>query len=233
MLFISYSRSGVVIAHLIRMHLETRGYKVFMDLHDLGAGDWREQIRKNIVKCSDILVLVSADSVSSREVASELDLAFDLHKPIIPVVLEEVSEDAAPWLNEVMRHQAVPFDEKYPHQSMDALQKLIHAKRSFVPKSDIRRFEFLKDTFALLATIVVLLVLFFTNPRPEIHLKMVARGPFAHFRLDHELFYEDRIIYSELYAYGKDKAKILFSYGFLGKVFEADAYRYNLQQISH
>ena len=65
--FISYRRSDAEAhAHMLYADLSRRGYSVFYDHETLGAGDFHENIRVTIEACTDVVVLLSPDSLGPR-----------------------------------------------------------------------------------------------------------------------------------------------------------------------
>lgn len=91
-IFISYSRKDEIFARLLATDLERMGGTIWIDVDNIPIGsDWRNEIQVGL-KASDILVLiVSPDSMLSREVKKEWSAFYQEKKPIIPVVLRSVS----------------------------------------------------------------------------------------------------------------------------------------------
>lgn len=231
MIFISYPRKRVAIAHLIKLNLELRGYNVFMDLTELKGGEWNDQLRAAIKKSTDVLVIVSPESLSSSAIAAEMDYANSLKKHIVPIIIDKVEPRDTPWLQVAMKYQAITtFDERLPSQSTDLILKLIKSKKGIVSTHETKRFEFFQNVIGVSAAVAALLLLFFTNPDADTHVQKIGRGPYANWKLDREFFYDDYLIYSEMYIIGKDDVHIAFSRGLLGKVFELEDFNYNLQR---
>ena len=230
MIFISYPRKRVAIAHLVKLNLELRGFKVFMDLTELKGGDWNVQLRTAIKKCTDILVIVSRESLSSSAIAEEMDYANTQKKHIVPIIINEVDSSDTPWLQTAMTFQAITFDERFPSQSTDHLVKLIKSKKGVISTHETKQLEFMQNLVGISAAVIAVIILFFSNPDAKTHIEKIARGPFATWQLDKNFFYEDYLIYSEVYIIGKDDAHIPFSRGFFGKVYELKGFNYNLQR---
>ena len=64
---------------------------VWIDRRGLSGGDvWAAEITVAIRSCAALAVLCTPSSVASRNVRQELQLAWDLDRPILPVILEPV-----------------------------------------------------------------------------------------------------------------------------------------------
>lgn len=90
--FVSYSRRDSDTADQLVRNLEAAGYKVWIDREGiLGGDEWRSQIVNAIDDCTAFMILLTPNSVASRNVRKELDLAENRGKPIIPIVLRRVT----------------------------------------------------------------------------------------------------------------------------------------------
>ena len=94
-LFISHSSKDNVEALAFRRWLVANGWAendVFIDLHGIGAGErWRERLRKANAACEAVVLLASPNSLGSVECEKELELAEALGKPIIPVIVRDLT----------------------------------------------------------------------------------------------------------------------------------------------
>jgi formylglycine-generating enzyme required for sulfatase activity len=94
-LFISHSSKDNVDALAFRRWLVANGWAesdVFIDLHGIGAGErWRERLRKANAACEAVVLLASPNSLGSIECEKELELAEALGKPIIPVIVRDLT----------------------------------------------------------------------------------------------------------------------------------------------
>jgi hypothetical protein len=89
-LFISYSRQDVRFARFLELELKRRGLYVWRDTTDIIGGDrWREMIEKSIQDCGFFLLLISSASLQSKEVRKEVELARNLSKPIVPIIISD------------------------------------------------------------------------------------------------------------------------------------------------
>lgn len=91
MIFISYSRNDVEKVDGFVDSLEDAGHKVWIDRKGISGGKkWRKQIVNAIDESAAFIVFLSWDSIDSQNVETELTLAHDKRRHIIPVLLEQV-----------------------------------------------------------------------------------------------------------------------------------------------
>lgn len=91
-LFISYSKSDQPLALELADELRGRGFSVWIDQGGIeGAKNWSAEIVEGIKSCSTFIVLISPNSIASRNVAKEVHLASEKSKTILPIVIEKVS----------------------------------------------------------------------------------------------------------------------------------------------
>src|SRR6187551_2355289 len=90
-LFVSYASEDRAEALAVADTLETAGIPVWIDRRGLTGGDvWAAEITNSIRSCVALAVLCTPASVASRNVRQELQLAWDLDRPILPIILESV-----------------------------------------------------------------------------------------------------------------------------------------------
>ena len=123
-LFISHSSKDNVEALAFRRWLVANGWAeadVFIDLHGIGAGErWRETLRKANTTCEAVVLLASPNSLGSVECEKELELAEALGKPIIPVIVRELTVKhprLAPWADrQIVDLSAKPTERMEPFE---------------------------------------------------------------------------------------------------------------------
>ncbi len=87
--FISYSRSDSAFVDRLEKELESRGFDVWVDRADIGAGSaWRAEIAQAIRGCDAFVLVFSPRAAGSVNISKELALADNYEKRILPVVLE-------------------------------------------------------------------------------------------------------------------------------------------------
>ncbi|HEY5473318.1 MAG TPA: toll/interleukin-1 receptor domain-containing protein, partial [Candidatus Limnocylindrales bacterium] len=90
-IFISYSSEDGEVAKTLRAYLESEGYPCWMAPDDVkGPLTYPEQIMAAIEACRAMVVLVSEAANDSGHVANEVSAAFDSHKAILPIRVEDV-----------------------------------------------------------------------------------------------------------------------------------------------
>jgi hypothetical protein len=119
--FISYSRADSDFVAKLRVDLRRLEVGAWRDVDDIPAGAaWDNEIEKALQSCSHVLLVVSASSMQSGNVADEIGYARDRNKPIIPLLLDD---SALPL--RVHRAQAIDFRDNYEK----CLQKLVKSLR--------------------------------------------------------------------------------------------------------
>jgi WD40 repeat protein len=85
-IFISYSHEDETLVAQLRQELKARGAEVWLDHERLSPGtfDWEAAVRKGIAEAAFVIYIASPSAVNSRYVKSELSLAEDEQRPIIP-----------------------------------------------------------------------------------------------------------------------------------------------------
>jgi len=88
---ISYSRlSSEAFARKLAEDLKSRGYRVWLDVLDIQAGDpWDTAIQQALDGASTIMVILSKTSVSSRNVLDEVSYMLNRGKRVIPILTED------------------------------------------------------------------------------------------------------------------------------------------------
>jgi hypothetical protein len=87
--FLSYCSKDHFFAQLAQHKLEKERIKVWLDGHQLRAGDdWRQEIDRGIADSYAVIVALSAASARSHYVTYEWASAIGKDKPIVPVLLE-------------------------------------------------------------------------------------------------------------------------------------------------
>lgn len=83
-IFVSYSHSDVQNVFPILHRLQLAGFRIWYDEGINGGENWRKILASKIqdTKCKNILLFASENSVQSRHVKAEINLALDLDKKI-------------------------------------------------------------------------------------------------------------------------------------------------------
>ncbi|HEY3875571.1 MAG TPA: TIR domain-containing protein [Candidatus Kapabacteria bacterium] len=90
-IFISYSRQDSEQAHLLTELLSSAGLSVWIDHSGIDAAtSWSGEIVDAIDGCKAMIVMLSPNSIASRNVIKEVSLAAEQHKKILPLDVEPV-----------------------------------------------------------------------------------------------------------------------------------------------
>ena len=91
--FVSHATYDKWVATALCEKLEAVGIATFRDDHDIeGGGDIAESIRDSIGQCSEVLVLISPESVERKWVVLEIGMAFMARKRIVPILLHATAD---------------------------------------------------------------------------------------------------------------------------------------------
>lgn len=125
-IFISYSRKDADIVKQIYEWLEKAGYKCWLDIEGMFSGISYKKVIVDAIKRSKVLLFMSSEnSNKSRNVVSEVSIAMEYNKKIIPVRL-----DMSPYSEsieyDIINHDYVAFDKSRMEESnRDMLKKIV------------------------------------------------------------------------------------------------------------
>ena len=89
--FISYAHEDRSVIDPIQSRLDAAGYAVWIDRESITGGElWRTRIVEAIENSNVFLLMLSPNSVKSKYVLQELNIADGERKPILPVVIAKV-----------------------------------------------------------------------------------------------------------------------------------------------
>lgn len=93
-IFICYQAKDSARSHLFYKNLEEKGYDVWIyEKHCYGGRYHREQVLEEIKKSTAFVIIMSENSIKSKEVTYELKIAKQENKPIFPVYFDLNWED--------------------------------------------------------------------------------------------------------------------------------------------
>ena len=87
-IFVSYAHKNMRKVFHILHQLYKSGYNIWYDEGIEPGTEWPEIIGKAIMNCDQFLVFISGESVRSRNVRNEVNFAFNHHKKMLVVYLE-------------------------------------------------------------------------------------------------------------------------------------------------
>ena len=137
--FISYRRStGSQLASLLKVHLQLRGLSVFLDVTELGSGEFDNNILLNIANSSNFVLILTSNSLDrcigdvliQDWVHKELRCALQCGVPVIPVTSnfewpskrEQFPDD----IQRLMKMNAVNWVHEYQDASLAKLISFLH-----------------------------------------------------------------------------------------------------------
>jgi|GEM_PF-1489709 len=127
-IFVSYSRKDSETVDHIVGRLKRDGLDIWLDRGAIKGGDlWRKEIVEAIDNASACLLMVSPNSVASKNVRKEIDLADGADKDLVPMLLAPVEIPAE------LRHQlaGIQWIEYYrdPEVKYAELVEVLHARK--------------------------------------------------------------------------------------------------------
>lgn len=125
-IFISYSRKDVEIVKAIYEWLERAGYKCWLDVNGMFSGVSYKKVIVDAIKRSKMLLFMSSkNSNKSRNVVSEVSVAVEYDKKIIPVRLD-MSSYSESIEYDIINHDYVVYDRSRMEDSnREMLKKIV------------------------------------------------------------------------------------------------------------
>ena len=137
-IFISYRRAGgSALGQLVHHHLTKMGYRVFMDVRDLQAGEFDKALKQQIQLATDVVVLITPDCFDRCAKPDdwfriEIEDALAGKCNVLPLRVEEAQLPEADELPDsiarITKHQCVTFNSEYMEAGMQRLSRLLKAK---------------------------------------------------------------------------------------------------------
>uniref|UniRef100_A0A7E4V2F9 ADP-ribosyl cyclase/cyclic ADP-ribose hydrolase n=1 Tax=Panagrellus redivivus TaxID=6233 RepID=A0A7E4V2F9_PANRE len=145
--FISYRRStGNQLASLIKVLLQLRGYKVFIDVDKLYAGKFDSHLLKNIQAAKHFILVLTPNSLDrllndnncDDWIHKELRCAFEHHKNVIPIFDQhfefptketELPDD----IRQITRFNGVRWVHDYQEACIDKVERFIKGELNRMP----------------------------------------------------------------------------------------------------
>ena len=125
-IFISYSRKDTEIVKAIYEWLEKAGYKCWLDVDGMFSGVSYKKVIVDAIKHSKVLLFMSSEnSNKSRNVVSEVSVAVEYGKKIIPVRLD-MSSYSESIEYDIINHDYVVYDRSRTEESnREMLKKIV------------------------------------------------------------------------------------------------------------
>ena len=125
-IFISYSRKDAEIVKTIYEWLERSGYKCWLDVDGMFSGVSYKKVIVDAIERSKVLLFISSEnSNKSRNVVSEVSVAVEYGKKIIPVRLD-MSSYSESIEYDIINHDYVVYDRSRTEESnREMLKKIV------------------------------------------------------------------------------------------------------------
>ncbi|MFH4982564.1 hypothetical protein AB6A40_009273 [Gnathostoma spinigerum] len=145
--FISYRRStGNQLASLIKVLLQLRGYKVFIDVDKLYAGKFDSSLLKNIQAAKHFILVLTPNSLDrlfndhncEDWIHKELRCAFDYQKNVIPIFDQHFEfpandQEIPADIRHITRYNGVRWVHDYQEACMDKVERFIKGELNRTP----------------------------------------------------------------------------------------------------
>jgi hypothetical protein len=125
--FVSYRRDkGSEVARLLAEKLQSRGYRVFLDVDGLGSGEWGKELSQRIEECPDFIAVIT-DSYFVRcgnpddVVRHEIAHAIKTGATVVPLLVGEAGIPASlpQEIRGISTHNGVRYLHDYAEQAID------------------------------------------------------------------------------------------------------------------
>lgn len=136
-IFISYAREDEAFARALATQLAKLGADIWIDIEDIPAGvKWSTAIQQGLDIADGMIVIISPESMSSRNVEDEWQYLLDQNKPVIPVLLRPAKIhfqlNRIQWID----FQNYPFDVALVELHEELGRNGIHLQAPPRPDSD-------------------------------------------------------------------------------------------------
>ncbi len=127
--FISYRRSASAgYGQILHDKLSERGAEIFLDVRDLHAGEFGEDLKESIATCDYFLLLLAPTTLESQWVIKEVEYAREKGKIIIPVLINEFNlygDDMPASLKWLQQQNAIPMPHLFVDAAIDKIAEFI------------------------------------------------------------------------------------------------------------
>lgn len=128
--FISYSHQDSDLAREMASDLHKLGMRYFLMAHNIGVGEWEEQVREGIESSKYVVLLMTPNSKKSQWVLWEAATAWGLRKTIIPA-LAWVKPNTL--LKPIRKFQSYPYETNAQRQVfISRLVKTLSSNSNFL-----------------------------------------------------------------------------------------------------
>ena len=155
--FISYSRSDRLAVDQLVNDLRRRSYKIWIDvaIDGIEMGDnWRHELKTQLASSQGVIICLSPDLLASPYCQAEIKQALDEGKPLFPVVVRRLDDDAATKLNEfgLADYQYIDLTQSYK----TGLERVLYA----LPPPQLRTQQMIRRVGLIFGVLILLLGVF-------------------------------------------------------------------------
>jgi hypothetical protein len=130
--FISYSRRDSQFVEKLSSDLRERGISTWIDTAAIQPGtNWKSEIERALRNASALIFVISPDSTKSQWMIRELTATIQLHKTVLPVIIQDVDETELP--SAIREVQWADFRASYSDGFGSLLRGLESISRSSTP----------------------------------------------------------------------------------------------------
>lgn len=132
-IFLSYKREEYDFALTLATRLKNAGVHVWMDKLEIKTGDnWVDAIQQALNNCAGLIAVLSPDYFTSKYCPNELTRAYNMNRPIFPVIHRRVEQKDMPFQLDMTNH--IDFsDLEDPNADSDRYDQLIAAIKAAAP----------------------------------------------------------------------------------------------------
>lgn len=133
--FISYRRNnGAILARLIQCELKSLGVVTFLDVENLGAAEFDDQLFREIKKAKNFILILTSGSLDNCEeetdwLTREIQYALEIDRNIVPILGEGFEFDSLKqppgFINMLQRHNAIGFSHEHFGSVMNKLIRFL------------------------------------------------------------------------------------------------------------
>lgn len=144
-IFVSYSKKDREQAYRIADDLVSAGFETWID-RSLEVGDvWEETIEQELHEATDVIVILSQNSLKSKWVMHESSMAYALKKNLFPILIEEIkAEDLPIWATKIQHQQFYGVDYQQAFHNLihrlspvDQLRKLLLKRHEIFTRTQV------------------------------------------------------------------------------------------------
>ncbi|XP_067866885.1 NAD(+) hydrolase SARM1 isoform X2 [Heterodontus francisci] len=135
--FISYRRTtGAQLASLLKVHLQLRGFSVFIDVEKLEAGTFEDKLCQSVRKATHFVLVLSANALDKcmgdtdmKDWVHKIVMAINSRKNIIPVIDNFLWPDPSCLpedMRRILNYNGIMWSHEYQDASIEKILRFLH-----------------------------------------------------------------------------------------------------------